>query len=244
MKIVANGGLGPTEKRRPIDRFSIDFSGAEKPSVLLIPTPKASPDTMRKSIKKAVSHFAELGVSAEALYTDFDTPPSRDEVAHKIGQASIINVSGGDTLRAMERFRLWGIDEELIKAAKNDTVLTGTSAGAICWFTKGHSDSMSYRVTEGEPWEYTMVDALDIEPGIVIPHYNTNTENGEARLSNFARMVHDVDTGSLPIYGIDNRAAIVVDGHEIASITVDDSQRVHTIGSRDGLPYGTLDVLR
>lgn len=243
MKIVGTGGLGPIERRKPIDRFALDFSGAEKPSVLYIPTPKANPATMDAGVHKSVPYFERLGVPAEALYTEFDRPPSRDKIADKIGRAAVINVSGGDTLRAMERFETWGVAEELRNAAQNDTVLTGISAGAIIWFTAGHSDSMSYRVAEDEPWDYMMVDGLNIQPGIIVPHYNSSTTGGEPRITNFARMIHEVEADSLPLYGIDNRAAIVIDGPNIASITVDDAQRVHMISPEDGLPYATLDVI-
>ena len=56
-------------------------------------------------------------------------------------------------------------------------------------------------------------------------------------------MVHNIKDGSVPIYGIDNSAAVVVDNDKIASITVDDTHRVHVISPKDGLPYGTLDIL-
>jgi peptidase E len=245
MKIVGCGGLGPNEKREPIDRFSIEMTGAEKPGVLLIATPKAKTETFNEALIKARQHYEELGVHVDTLYDVFDTPPTVTEIEHKIGQAALINVSGGDTLRAMERFRQWGVLGSLKEAANRDTVLTGTSAGAISWFTRGHSDSLSYRTKEGESWDYIWVEGLDFQPGVICPHYNSATAGGEGRAVNLARMILQSETPiSDPIYGIDNRAAIVIDGSEILSLTVDPAQRVHVIDAATGYSAGELPLTK
>ncbi len=244
MKIVGFGGLGPGEIRRPIDRFSLEMTGAEKPHVLLIATPKAKTETFNEALDKARRHYEKLGVHTETLYDVFDTPPSPTEIEHKIGQAALINVGGGDTLRAMERFKQWGVIMPLKEAAERDTVLTGTSAGAISWFTSGHSDSLSYRAKEGEPWDYIWVDGLDFQPGVICPHYNSATAGGEMRATNLARMILQSETPiSKPIYGIDNRAAIVINGSETASLTADAEQHVHVIDSVTGYSIGILPIV-
>lgn len=243
MKIVGCGALGPGEKRVAIDKYSLEMSGAEKPRVLVIATPKAKVGTFDEAIADATKHYKGLGVDVEALYDVFDTPPSITEIEHKIGQAALINICGGDTLRAMERFSKWGIIEPLTAAAERETVLTGTSAGAISWFTRGHSDSLSYRAEQGEPWEYIMVDGLNFQPGLICPHYNTATEGGEPRVTNLARMILQSETPiTEPIYGIDNRAAIVIDGATITSLTADDDHRVHIVSPTTGYSTGELPL--
>ncbi|RNF20352.1 cyclin 1 [Trypanosoma conorhini] len=58
-----------------------------------------------------------------------------------LGQAHIVLVSGGNTLFAVRRWEETGLDVCLRAAAMRGAVLAGGSAGAICWFTSGHSDS-------------------------------------------------------------------------------------------------------
>lgn len=244
MKIVGCGALGPKEARIPIDQFALEMTGEQKPNVLVIATPKAKPETFNDAVVNSRRHYEDLGVPVDSLYDVFDKPPSLTEIEHKIGGAALINVSGGDTLRAMERFVAWGATKPLKEAAEAGVVLTGTSAGAIIWFTQGHSDSLSYRVEQGEPWEYIWVDGLDYQPGVICPHYNTATEGGELRVTNLARMILNSETPiKEPIYGIDNRAALVVNGHEIASITVDPEHRVHIVDPLTGYSTDTLPLI-
>lgn len=244
MRIVGVGGLGPSEKRESIDRFAADFSGDSKPRVLVIPTPKAKPETMTDVLQKSHDYYTNLGMFMESLYVEFDRPPSRAEIEEKIGAASMIHVTGGDTLRAMERFNKWGIDEDLKQAAEDNKVLSGVSAGAIIWFSQGHSDSLSYRVEAGQAWDYIFVDGLKFQPGTICPHYNSMTEGGEPRKISLAKMILEREEPiTEPVYGIDNRAAIVVDGENIASITADYDQRVHVIDPSTGQTLGQLDVI-
>lgn len=59
-----------------------------------------------------------------------------------IDAADIIVVGGGNTLYAVDRWQTTGIVPHLQRAMERGAVLTGGSAGAICWFSGGHSDSM------------------------------------------------------------------------------------------------------
>jgi dipeptidase E len=68
------------------------------------------------------------------------TDPS--SYASLCGSADVIVVSGGNTLWAVDKWNSIGLVPHIIHAAKRGAVLTGGSAGAICWFDAGHSDSM------------------------------------------------------------------------------------------------------
>ena len=58
-----------------------------------------------------------------------------------LGRADIIVVGGGNTLYAIDRWKELQVDKLLLDAMNRGVVLTGGSAGAICWFDGGHSDS-------------------------------------------------------------------------------------------------------
>jgi dipeptidase E len=58
--------------------------------------------------------------------------------------ADIIYVGGGNTLKMMTLRRKLGVDKALQQALKKDIILSGLSAGSICWFDYGNSDSRKF----------------------------------------------------------------------------------------------------
>ena len=83
------------------------------------------------------------GCDTDVLYL-LGATPDPSEVARKIERADVIYVGGGNTLKMMRRWRRLGVDTLLRDAYTRGAVLCGVSAGAICWFDSGHSDSMSF----------------------------------------------------------------------------------------------------
>jgi peptidase E len=76
----------------------------------------------------------------------------------------IIFVGGGSVANMIAVWRVHGIDEILRKAWHAGTVLAGSSAGGICWFEGGTTDSFGAKLRP-----YT--DALGMLPGSFCPHY-------------------------------------------------------------------------
>lgn len=71
---------------------------------------------------------------------------SEHEVDSLLSWADIIYVGGGDTVFMMQTWKQFGLDEKLKKIYEQDSaVLTGLSAGAICWFNCGHNDGQSFQ---------------------------------------------------------------------------------------------------
>lgn len=106
--------------------------------------------------------------------------------------------------------RLWrrlGIDTMLRQAYNNGTVLCGISAGSICWFDSGHSDSMSFY--NPKRWKYINVKGLGLIAGLHCPHYNSRTR-GVPRRKDFRDMVRK--TGQLGIAIENNCAVEFIDG--------------------------------
>ena len=188
--------------------------------------------------EKQVSGFRSRGVAVEALDVAC-MPPSPGAVEALLARADIVLVSGGNTLFAVDRWRRFGLDEELRKAAARGCVLTGGSAGAICWFDAGHSDSAdpeSYAnamlaggsaeaSTQGasgsdaKPWEYIRCGGLGVLPGLCCPHHDRTQSNGVLRAVDFDGMLrrHNGETGVC----IDHFAALVVDGADYSILSLD-----------------------
>ncbi len=211
MKIVAIGGgemgQGAT---LPIDKRIVELTGKRRPNALFIPT--ASGDSTDYAATFARIYGETLGAETSTLYLLNDPPPF-DRITETIAAADLIYVGGGNTLKMMRRWRYLGVDRLLIDAADRGTVLCGLSAGALCWFAWGHSDSMSFY--HPDDWEYIRVECLGLLPFTACPHYD-----GEGRDMSFRRMIaRDAGVG----IALDDRAALEV---------IDDQFRVMT--SRDG----------
>lgn len=91
--------------------------------------------------------FKKMGVTVKSLNVANAVMPRRG-MEQALEDADIILVSGGNTLFAVDRWEYLGLGDLLRDAALNGKIMAGGSAGAICWFDGGHSDSMdpeSYR---------------------------------------------------------------------------------------------------
>jgi len=138
-KIVAiGGGELRLNETLEMDRFIVDFSGKDKPKALFIPTASSDREEYIEVFENVYGNT--LGCKTDVLKL-IEEKTSASAIEEKILSADIIYVGGGNTAMMID---LWGknkVDLYLKKAYENGTVLSGLSAGAICWFKFGHSDS-------------------------------------------------------------------------------------------------------
>lgn len=85
--------------------------------------------------------FVEAGCVVEALDVAFASP-SLESMAAIVDASDVIIISGGNTCYAVQRWTATGLKPLLRGAMDRGVVMAGGSAGAICWFDAGHSDSM------------------------------------------------------------------------------------------------------
>jgi dipeptidase E len=178
-KIVAIGGGGDkyvsfTTKTLVIDREIVNLTGSARPSVLFVPTANDDDPNYSQSFRQYYEQH--LGCKVDIL--NLSTNLSHANMTHALQTADIIYVGGGDTFRMIRRWRKTGFDRLLIEASRTDKVLAGVSAGAICWFEAGISDSRRY-THRHRPWPYINVHGLNAIKGlamhkhILCPHYDT-----------------------------------------------------------------------
>ena len=163
-------------------------------------------DAQTQPLRDAGASVRELAVAGDV---GGGQQLQRAEAAAMLGRADAIVVSGGNTLYAVDRWRLLGVDEMLAEAARRGAGGAGGSAGAICWFDSGHSDSgdpASFKraaslealdfggsddntAAPPEAWEYCRVPGLGLLPGLLCPHHDRTQSNGVLRAEDFASMV-------------------------------------------------------
>jgi dipeptidase E len=209
LSIVGLGGVSPTTNAEFL-KLGLEMTGVERlPHVLIIPTAKTTAESHAAGIdgaKKLYEDQLELPVN---VLHDFDEMPHKLELLEKIDWADLVYITGGDTDRMMDIWKSSGIDLLLKDHASNGLVITGVSAGAIAPFNWGYSDSQSYRVAEGEPWDYMNVDALGMIKAAITPHANIRTSEGVLRGDAFVD-VFAAESELKHGFAIDNKAAIVV----------------------------------
>src|SRR3989344_9233348 len=199
-KIVAiGGGVMKTGGLLAIDKEIIRLAQKKRPKLLFLPTATSDSELYWYYVDK---HFGKkLGCKTDVLYLIKETP-SPKKIKEKILGADIIYVGGGNTLKMMKVWRRLGVDKLLKTAWQRGTVLCGISAGSICWFESGHSDSISFY--NKKKWRYIKVHGLGFLKGIHCPHYNSQTL-GVPRKTHFHKMIKKM--GGVGI-AIDNNCAI------------------------------------
>ncbi len=200
MIIAIGGGEVSQNQTYEIDKFIVESSKKEKPNFLFIPT--ASKDA-RPYVKTINELYEGLGCKTDTLYLS-NVKVSREEVNQKIESADIIYVGGGNTAYMMEVWKQYAVDKALIRAYKSGKILAGLSAGSICWFIAGHSDSEFIEDIENP--KHKWVKGLGIIPYLHCPHYD---ELERAEFDEFySGQVADA-------IAIENQVAIVWDNYEI-----------------------------
>ena len=119
-------------------------------------------------------------------------------------ESNVILVCGGNTANMLAVWRVHGFDRILREAWEAGVVLAGWSAGMICWFEAGVTDSFGPQL-EG------MRDGLGFLPGSACPHYD-----GEER----RRPVYtDLVANGFPAgIALDDGAAAHYAGTELAEV--------------------------
>ncbi|MFO7794116.1 MAG: peptidase E [Candidatus Nanohaloarchaea archaeon] len=222
-KIVAVGG-GDWQNLETLDINREIKNLAKNPeNALLIPTAMEDSEEYQENFKKL--YRDELGLETDSLLLYSD--PSEEEINRKFEWADIIYVSGGNTKEMMNKWKETGVNEKLRKAYNEEKLLSGLSAGAICWFEYGHSDSESYE-TEDSEWSFIRVEGLNIiEDILYCPHYHS-----EDREEGFRKMIKE-NPEKLGLAVNDHAAAKIVDG-ELEIIKSGDEGKAYTVKSING----------
>ena len=141
---------------------------------MLLPTATAD---LPEIIVRFYERFVPKGCDASHVPLHA-VPP--DDARERIAGADAVLVTGGNTANALAIWRLHGIDDALRTAWQRGALLWGSSAGMICWFEAGVTDSFRADL-DG------MRDGLGFLPGSACPHYD-----GEARRRPvYTRLVRD-----------------------------------------------------
>ena len=189
-QIIALGGhnLTTAEEDVTLSRYILGQVSADRPSICFLPQASGEDPLY---VANFYRHFLELN----ALPSDLSLfKPHTADLSAFLFAHDIIYVGGGNTKSMLTLWREWRLDRILRQAWEQGTLLSGVSAGAICWFEQGLTDSI--------PGRLTALDCLGFLSGSCSPHYDGESE----RRPSYHQLIADGQV--TPGYGIDDYAAL------------------------------------
>ena len=185
---LGGGGFSMESENPALDLYILSQARRKHPKVCFLPT--ASGDAAGY-IEKFYNSFRDHDCTP--VHLSLFSPPVGD-LQNFILDCDVIYVGGGNTRNMLVLWKEWGLDRFLRAAWEQGVVLCGISAGAICWFEQGQTDS--------NPGTLSRLDCLGFLPGSCSPHFDGEPE----RRPDFLRKIQsgEMKTG----YGIDDSVGL------------------------------------
>jgi peptidase E len=162
---------------------------------------------------------------AESTHLSFYPWPPESLRELALGHDAIM-VCGGNTANMLAVWRVHGFDRILREAWESGVVLFGWSAGMICWFEAGVTDSFG-------PQLAGMRDGLGFLPGSACPHY----DGEELRRPMYTKLVADGFPAGI---ALDDAAAARFDGTQLVeAVTTADGSGGYRVGPGGEEPLDT-----
>jgi aminopeptidase N len=183
---IGGGGFGRTQASNLIEQYILDqASNKSSPSICFIPT--------------ATGDLDPYVVNFYSVFSRLDCKPSHIsffkrtiDLEEHIAKQDIIFVGGGNTKSMLAVWKEWQLDKILKKAYKKGTVMSGVSAGAICWFQSGITDSWGS--------DLKIMPCMNFVKGTCCPHYDEEPERKptvkKIILTNKVKKIFAIDGGA------------------------------------------------
>lgn len=194
--LIAGGGFGTT-----FIKYMAELTGKERPRLCYLPT--ASADRESGQIRW-YQNCATLNVEPHVQTSFIASYRMEQSWEEALLSMDGIVVSGGNTLNQQAIWRAQGIDEVLHEAWDQGIVLGGSSAGSLCWFEEGTTDS--------RPKELTKIECLGFLKGSHSPHY----DGEEQRRPTYQALIKSGEMK--PGYACDNDAGIYFVDNEVERV--------------------------
>jgi peptidase E len=196
-QIVAAGGalLGPESGNLKLERYILDACGKAKPRVCFVPTASGEDPAL---VCRFFETYARFGLELDVLRFFRRTP---EDLRAFLFAFDVVHVGGGNTRSMLAVWKHWGFDAVVREAWDRGIVLSGSSAGSICWFDAGLTDSTAGVLRP--------MECLGLLPGSHCPHYDGEPE----RRPSYQRLVGSGEIA--PGIACDDGAAVRFSGREL-----------------------------
>ena len=210
---IGGGGFGRNPQQHLIEQYILDQATSDWPNILFIPTATGELDSYIVNFYKV---FSKLQCNPNHLSFFKRTP----DLQKLISEQDVIFVGGGNTKSMLAVWREWQLDEHLRDAYNKGVVMSGVSAGAICWFHQGITDSWES--------ELKVMPCLEFVDGVCCPHYDEEPERRPATKKLLTNNVHQ------EIIGIEGGCALhIQDGNTFKAVRFSENKNSYRVTAKD-----------
>ena len=154
---IGGGGFGRDISSCLLEKYILNLSKKKCPKICFLPTATGDNDSY---IVRFYSVFSSLNCIPSHIELFKRTIDLHDHIMNQ----DVVFVGGGNTKSMLAVWNDWGMNNILKKAYEDGIIMSGVSAGAICWFSKGITDSWDNQLR--------ILPCLDFIDGICCPHYD------------------------------------------------------------------------
>ena len=158
---IGGGGFGRSLGSLEIEKYIISLISKKRPKICFIPTASGDSSLYNLNFYRA---FSKL----DCITSHIDFFSRTENLEEKVLTQDIIYVGGGNTKSMLAVWKEWNLHKILRDAYQKGIVMSGVSAGAICWFEKGITDSFAETLN--------IIDCLGLVEGISCPHFDEEKE--------------------------------------------------------------------
>ncbi|OGT07423.1 MAG: hypothetical protein A2X78_01035 [Gammaproteobacteria bacterium GWE2_37_16] len=158
---IGGGGFRSEKSNLKIEKYLLAQTKRERPKICLLPQASREAEGY---ILKFFETFVKFGAEPSwvSLFGKVE-----DSWKKTLLEQDIIYVGGGNTKSMIALWKTWELDKVLLEAYNKGIILSGSSAGGICWFEQGITDSV---------WPLGTVEGLGFLEGSFCPHFVTEPE--------------------------------------------------------------------
>jgi dipeptidase E len=194
--LIAGGNYGT-----PFIKYMAELTGKKRPKLLYLPTASADSQSGIISWFRSCAPLDVYPLAQDSFIASSRQKESWEDVLLTVDG---IVASGGNTLNQQAIWKAQGIDLIMRKAWDRGIVLGGASAGSLCWFEEGTTDS--------RPKELTTVKCLGFLKGSHCPHYDREAD----RRPLYRKLIASGEMK--PGYACDNDAGIYFEDNEVKRV--------------------------
>ncbi|WP_059170846.1 peptidase E [Bacillus sp. FJAT-27445] len=163
---LGGGGFSMEPDNLALDQYILGQSGKNMPKICFVPTASGDAEGYIARFYQTFEKF-----SCQPSHLSLFMPPTRDLEGYVLDK-DIIYVGGGNTRNLLILWKEWGLDKIFKKAWEQGIILSGISAGSICWYEEGVTDSFGNGLEA--------LQCLGFLKGSNCPHYDGEADRRPA----------------------------------------------------------------
>jgi peptidase E len=229
--LATSGGAVPGRRVRwevgPLTDYAVELAGVagRSPKVCFLATASGDSSELIRGFYEA-AQLRGFSPSHLALFT----MPNVEDITAHLRQQDVIWVWGGSVAGLLAMWRLHQVDTAMRAAWQAGVVLTGVSAGSICWHVGGTTDSFG-------PQLRPVTNGLGFVPYSNAVHYDSE----EQRRPLFQSLIA---AGTLPAgFATDDGTGVLYRGSEFVEAVTEKRDKAAYLVSSNGNGTATEDRL-